>query len=476
MKKTFYNYMYQLLFQMIKIAVPIVSIPIASKALGAGGIGLNSYTNSIVQYFVLVSSLGISLYGNREIARSKDHDNLTSTFFNIFFMKFITTFLCLVAYLFFVVFFTNEYKTIFFIQSIYILAVIFDISWFFMGIEDFKKTSLSSLFSQLLVFICIVLLIRKPSDIYIYAFILAIGNILGQIVPWFFLKENLGTISMNLLSRAEVMQHLKGTFKYFVPQVGIILYSTVNRTLLGLYSDIDSVGYYTNSMNLISSIITVITTIDLVMLPKMSNLLSKKNDMSAIDQYVKKSLSFEIFIAVPACIGIALTASNFVPWFFGNSFGELNRILPMESILLIIVPLGVSISRQYLIPMGNTKDYTISVLFGGCISVALAMITIPKIGVYGAIISNIIAELFVSCYRFIWAKFNTSLVIPMLNIYKIILSSIIMGIVVVLLNSLVANSVISFLILVSVAAIVYMLSCLILQVDEIKLLKELRKK
>lgn len=475
MKKIISNLFYQVFYQIVKILIPIITIPIASKALGASGIGLNSFSNSIAQYFVLLSGLGISLYGNREIAVNRDSGKLKQTFFDIFIMKLITTIASLVLYYLLIIFFFAEYKLLFFIQSIYIISVVFDVSWFYMGIEDFKKTSLASFLSQVLIFLLIIKVIKSPNDIYLYAGILSVGNLLAQLIPILFLKNIIEKSESYQFDYKNIVLHFKGTIKYFIPQIGILLYSTVNKTMLGMFSDFKDVGYYTNSMNLISAIITVITTIDLVMLPRMSNLFSK-NKSDEVDGYVSKSLSFELFLSIPCAVGIISISKLFVPIFFGTDFLELIIILPLESVLLIIVPIGVSISRQYLIPMGNTKDYTISIFIGGIVNIILLMLLIKTIGVYAAILSNIASELFVTLYRIRWSNKNTMLKIDKLNLFKITFSSLVMGVVVFFLSNISSASILSMLAIVFIGMIVFMLFCLLLKVNEIMIIKKILKR
>ena len=90
MKKTAYNFMYQSIFQLMKIILPIITIPIVSKALGPSGIGTYNYTNSIAQYFVLIAGLGVGVYGNREIAIAREKkDTLSQKFWELFGMSFV---------------------------------------------------------------------------------------------------------------------------------------------------------------------------------------------------------------------------------------------------------------------------------------------------------------------------------------------------------------------------------------------------
>ncbi|WP_161900985.1 oligosaccharide flippase family protein, partial [Candidatus Enterococcus willemsii] len=163
MKNTINNFIYQSIFQITKIVLPIITIPLVSDALGPHGIGMYNYTNSIAQYFVLFAGLGIGVYGNREIAVNRDNKiTLSRTFWELFTMSFYISMVSVIIYFIVVTFSAN--RAYFYLQSLIIIAAVFDISWFFMGIEDFKKTSLSSLFSQVISFFLIVFFIKDGDD------------------------------------------------------------------------------------------------------------------------------------------------------------------------------------------------------------------------------------------------------------------------------------------------------------------------
>ncbi|HGL5671413.1 TPA: oligosaccharide flippase family protein, partial [Enterococcus faecium] len=96
------NYLYNVGYQLFVIIIPLVTIPYVSRILGSNGIGINAYTNSIIQYFILFGSIGINLYGNRTIAYSRDNKkNMSQTFWEIIILRLI----CIViSYLLFLLF------------------------------------------------------------------------------------------------------------------------------------------------------------------------------------------------------------------------------------------------------------------------------------------------------------------------------------------------------------------------------------
>ena len=134
------NYMYNLIYQILTLALPLITTPYISRVLGAQNIGIYSYTISISTYFILFGSLGISLYGQREIAYLQEKKEAYSKiFWEVVILRFITM---SIAMLIFYITFVNfgQYKMYYAILLLELVANCLDISWFFGGLEEFKKT------------------------------------------------------------------------------------------------------------------------------------------------------------------------------------------------------------------------------------------------------------------------------------------------------------------------------------------------
>ena len=129
------NYLFNLTYQILIIILPLITAPYLSRVLGAENIGINSYTCSIVSYFLLFGSLGVGLYGQREIAYLQENKKERSqTFFEIFLLKLITmSFSLIIFYVCFAI--KGEYSLYYKILVLEILANIIDIIWFFQGME-----------------------------------------------------------------------------------------------------------------------------------------------------------------------------------------------------------------------------------------------------------------------------------------------------------------------------------------------------
>ena len=139
------NYLYNVGYQVLAIIVPLITSAYVSRVLRPEGVGANAFTNSIIQYFILFASMGIGYYGNRQIAYVRENrKKMAKTFWEIQIVKTIMTLASFIAFEVFMIFYTRQADYMW-AQSINLVAVAFDISWFYEGIENFKVTSLGFL-------------------------------------------------------------------------------------------------------------------------------------------------------------------------------------------------------------------------------------------------------------------------------------------------------------------------------------------
>ena len=421
MRKTAINLAYQSVFQLMKILLPMITIPIVSNALGPKGIGVYNYTGSIAQYFVLLAGLGVGVYGNREISIVRENKRKMSLkFCELFKFSFAISASSLILYLILVSF--SRDRLFFYLQSLIIIAAVFDISWFFMGIEDFKKISLSSLCAQLISFLGIIIFVKDYNDLGIYICIQGLNILLPQVIMWTSIKKKVDVIKVPW---KDCFVHFIPAAQYLIPKVAIVLYTNLNKTLLGWLDSATSVGFYSNTVAINTILVTLITTIDLVLLPKFSNLAAKGNSKSIVAN-IKKAINVQLYITIPIMFGIISISKQFVPWFFGEKFLILINTMPIVAPLIVIIPLGMAIGRQYLVPMNKVKIYNSAVIVGAIISIVINIVFIPIIGVYGAVLATICAEFVVTYIRLRYFAQETGYVLPWKNILCYLFSGVLM--------------------------------------------------
>ncbi|MGF1996370.1 oligosaccharide flippase family protein [Enterococcus casseliflavus] len=471
MKKLFHNLLYQSFYQMMLLILPIITIPVVSKALGPEGIGFYNYVYSIVSYFVLFAGLGLANYGIREIALVRNNkESLSRKFWELELFNIIIVSIILVTYFIFLNF-VND-RVYYLVSGLIIVATLFDISWFFAGIENFKAITLGNLIIKLSSFFLILIFVNTYDDLFMY-FCIQIGNILmTNILLWVFLIGKISFVKVDLKS---IISHFYPALGYLFGKMAITLYTTLNKTLLGIMSTTALVGIYANSMQLNSIIVTLIATLDTVLLPHMTGLISD-NKENQIVNVMKKTLNLQFFFSIGAFFGILTVYDKLVPWFFGEKFLYLNKTIPILSILIIIIPLGTSIVRQFLIPKNQIKDFNISVVTGAIIGVLLNFSLIPVIGIWGAIVATIVSELFVTSIRVYRLIKDTDFCFNLRNIILYILSGFIMLMLTRFITKDLSSSLLTNLIQIVLGGLIYLGCTLILKINPLtSLIKQITK-
>lgn len=395
------NYFYNLFYQILVIILPLITTPYLSRVLGAEAIGIYSYTLSIATYFILFGSLGVALYGQREIAYLQDKKKeRTITFWEILLMKFITMAISLTIFgLTYAR--TGQYAVYYRILIIEIISQTIDISWFFQGLEEFKKTVTRNAIVKLLFVVCIFIFIKSPADIYKYFLIITLSNILGNLSLWLYLHKYLAKIKMKEL---HIFKHIKPTLLLFIPQIATQVYTVLDRTMIGTFCENKAeVGFYEQAQKIVKLLLTVVTSLGTVMVPRMASTFAK-GDMKQVKKYLLNSFSFTFLLAFPIMIGCLLVSKEFVPIFFGAGYDKV--IILICVILPIILFIGMSniLGTQFLLPTKRQKEFTVSVVCGAIINFILNLILIYKFNSIGASIATVAAELIVTLVQVYYVR------------------------------------------------------------------------
>ncbi|PGZ12841.1 hypothetical protein COE46_22615 [Bacillus cereus] len=421
-KKIISNFLYNTTYQLLVIILPIITTPFLARVLGVQAIGTNSYIQTISSFFVIFGILGINLYGSKEIASVRDDkENLSATFYTMYVIQVIAHILILILYFYLFVINTNDYNDLFFIQSIFILGSIFDVSWFMKGVEDFKRLTIRNFIIKMISIICIFTFIRSSEDLWIYILINALSTILGNIVMWRYIFEY---VEFKGFSFVNFRYHLKNILLLFLPVLFYQIYTAGDRIILEKISGTKELGYYDQATKLIRISLTVVTSLNVVMLPRISNMYTKakqRDIQGAIHQIITVTLLIGCFITAL----IAGASPSIVPWFFGLDYLEVIPLLMIMSLIIIINPVGSILTLQLGLASNNNKAFIIPYIIGAIVSLSSNFFLIPKFGALGASISIVLTELIVLIIRMFFATSKVQLKVVFNQTYKYLLSGVI---------------------------------------------------
>lgn len=421
------NYIYNLIYQILTILLPLITTPYLSRVLGAKPIGIYGYTVSIVTYFILFGSLGVAMYGQREIAyKAGGKKEMTKSFWEIVIIRAFT--LTLSILLFYIAYGrTGEYALYYRILVVQIVANIFDISWLFQGIEEFDKTVVRNLIVKSLSLALIFVLIKNPDDLWKYFAIYVGSELIGNATLWFYIPRYLEKISFDEL---EFRKHFKPTFSLFIPQIAIQIYTVLDKTMIGLITDnMEEVGFYEQAQKVVRATLVVLGALQTVMNSRIANAYAE-NNKKEVKECLEKSFNYVWMISIPMVFGLIALAPKFVPWFYGEGFDRVTPILIANTPILISIGLNGVTGIQYLVQIGKQNIFTISVTIGAIVNLLLNIILIKFFGGVGAAIASVVAETVIFIIQLKYFKEQFSIIEILKLSVKCLISGIIMFVVV----------------------------------------------
>ncbi len=387
------NYIYNLSYQIMLVLTPLITTPYLSRVLGPEGIGTYSYTASIVSYFVMFAALGTMYYGNREISfLQQDRKRRSQTFWELKLFSLFCVLVCLAVYGFFLRFVHNN-QALYLVQIISILSVATDITWLLQGMEEFGKIIGRNFVVKILILAFIFLAVKDESDLLLYVAGITAMELICHISVWGFLPQFVDKPDWKSL---RPFRHFSPAVALFIPTIATTVYTVLDKSMLGFFTDTNvENGYYEQALKLIKTVLTIVTALGAVMVPRIGAYFSE-NRKDEVTRLLYESYRFIWFLGLPLCFGIIGSSANLVPWFYGPGFEKVIFLLCILSVQLPIIGLSHVTGVQYLITTKREGLFTRSVMIGAASNFALNLLLIPRLYSIGASIASIIAEAIVT--------------------------------------------------------------------------------
>ncbi|MBO5953717.1 MAG: flippase [Oscillospiraceae bacterium] len=397
-KKTASNFIYNLIYQIISVITPLATTPYIARVLGAEGVGVYSYTSTIALTFALFAALGANTYGQREIAMRQHNEQARSkVFWELFILRAVLSLGVMLAYVVFC-FMYNTY-TVFLLQAAFIVvSVMFDVSWLYMGMENFKIIASNNIMVKLATVVCVFLFVRKPEDVGIYILINSVSALVTTSYFLLFLPRYVKRVP---IAQLDILRHLSGVIQYFIPIIAVQIYSQIDKLMLGAMGNNPSEnGYYEQARKLTNLVVVITTALNTVLLPRLSNLYGRDEKKAMVDTY-QETFRFTLLLLIPIVVGLFMISDTFILWFLGPDFVKTSLLLKWSCPLIALMTVGNFLGMQYLSPTGQQGKMSMIYLAAAAVNVVLNAVMIPRMLSEGAIIASVAAEA-VSCGAQVW--------------------------------------------------------------------------
>ena len=390
------NYLYTVLYKVVKMILPLVTIPYVTRVLGAEKLGIYDYSYSIALYFEMFAFLGFENYGSRLIAEHrKNRDELNRVFSAAYYFQLIAAVVSIGAYSFYILFFRPENADVAWIQMSMVVAELFNVSWMYFGIEKFRTTALVNIVVRIASFLGIFLFVRSREDLLAYSVLCAGTLLASSLILWLGMFKYVRLVPARI---RDIWNYGKGALMLFFPVLVINIYRTMDKIMLGRMIGMAEVALYSNADKIVEVPYAILASLGVVTLPRMTRLASE-NEREKTNYYIEKSMRVMIFMACGMAFGMMAVGKVFAPVFFGPEFIGSGILIMVIAPHVIFRACANVVRNQYLLPQKRDKDYIVSILIGVLINLVFNSVFIPRWKAEGAAYATLMAESFVAIYQ-----------------------------------------------------------------------------
>lgn len=424
------------LFNIIKsvcgIIYPLITFPYISRVLLAENVGKINFSNSIVSYFSLVASLGVTTYAVRECSKYKNNNvelsEVASQILSINIWSTVISYIALAVTLI-LARPLDSYRTLIVIQSSTILFTTLGADWINTAMEDFRFIAIRTMGMQIFSLILMFIFVKRPADYLIYAMISVIASSGANVINIFYRRRYCKT---KFVLYVDWKKHLPPILLLFSLILSQTIYTSSDTTILGLYKGDFQVGLYSTSVKIYNIVNTVVASVAWVVMPQLSASFAK-HDYKQVNNLLKYSLNFILVLGLPCLIGINVITKEIIILIAGESYlgAEL-------SLRILTISLGFSfisgwIGNMIMLPSGKEKVCLKASIVSAMVNIILNLILIPIWGLNAAAVTTAISEFLGIIIKFPYIDkkiqikgLNHMLIAPVIGCVGIVLVSVIM--------------------------------------------------
>jgi len=375
------------------------------SVLGISNWGLLSFGTTFVLYFDIVIEYGFNFPATRQVSVNTENKEFLTEIYNaIMFARLMFVVACAAVY--FPIIFTfsifSNYWQVYTIFFAMLIGYAITSGWFFQGMQKFTIITYNYIVSYLIYTICLVLFVHNSSDFVLASFFETLYIVMIGILNVAIITRKFG-IKLKFPSMKSVKKQLSEGYLLFFQGIAVLVYNYSSTFILGLLTNNTIVGYYSSALVIITAASGFISTITSVVFPRISKMVNESKEKSLV--FIKRYFIFMLALAIAMFLGL-LFFSDLLRWFLKiigskTDFTQAILVIKIESILPVLIIIDNTMFQIMI-----TYDYTkpLPKIYGAATAllILLNFVFVPTFLHVGAAIIAVAAELFIATIELIF--------------------------------------------------------------------------
>lgn len=388
------NGLWLFVLQVFNTVVPMVTIPYITRVLGTAGYGAFSLAQNWILYFQVIVEYGFGFWGARRIAVS-GKECLQNTFSTIITSRLVlmglsAAVMCIVYML------SGKEIGHYICMSILFSMVVgaaFQLTWLFQGMQDMKYITVINALSRLISVLLTFLMVRKPSDVYLYCFLYSCTYLFSAVIGlWVARRKYL--LKIRLCKFSDILVGLKDAWPLFISQAMSKVLSGFGVTILGMVAANSTVGIYSAMYKIPYAMALLFAPISQAIYPDISVAFGESQKVGI--GRVKKIAGWIVPAFLSASVLIMMFNRPLVEIMFGNAYASSSFILIPLVAWFVVSVINNFLGIQLLTGSGHQKEYSNAFLISGFFSVVLNIVFGKLFGMSGIACATLVSEIIMS--------------------------------------------------------------------------------
>lgn len=353
--------------------------------------GAYEFSRSVIGYFLLIASLGISTYAVREGQEyRRDVVKLQQFISEVYTISFNMTVISYILLGILLLLWKKlaGYSQIVLILSVSMLFTTVGADWINSLLEDYLFITIRYIVVQITCLALLILFVKDQNDLPKYALIGMFATAGGNVLNIIHIRKR---ISFHLTKSPSLARHLRPMITLFSNSLAIKIYLISDITILGIFLADQYVGYYSAASKAYMAIKDVIYAMILVTVPRFSFLLAQ-NDHESYNRVYEKVSDGIVTALAPLSVGLYAQAENILFFLGGKEYVAGTAALKILSFAMAFA-IGASLfSQSILLPHKQEVFFLKATSISSIANIILNYILIPKIGIEAAAITTLLSE------------------------------------------------------------------------------------
>jgi O-antigen/teichoic acid export membrane protein len=369
-----------------------LAIAYLARVLGSGGFGIISFAQAILAYLMVFSTLGLDLFGTREIAAN--HKIKKELFIgNLLALRVGLALISLLGLGIFILTIDKPAleKEVIFAYGLYIFPFVFYLGWVFCGIERMEYIGIAAVLSRMAFLATVVVLIKDPGNVIFVPYLWFTAAVVESLFL-IFSYPKFGSIKFNV-HLPEWKLFIKDSAWIGISIILLQIYSNLNMVMLGFMKTNHEVGLYSAASKIILFIVAIGAFYNNSIFPVISRY--TQDSKFKLKRFMLKNISFIGVGGIALWILLFIFARQIIVLAYGEGYQGSVLVFQILSLTIVIGIIRL-ICISVLIASNKIRESLWGVGIGCGINATLSFLLIPRYGIIGAAAATVIGEIIIT--------------------------------------------------------------------------------